>query len=440
MAAPEQIYLSDCIDTGEAGHKLYELAEELFPICRSITGNGVRDTLNIIGKHLPLEIHEVPTGTDVFDWQVPREWNIQDAYIRDDCGNKIVNFRKNNLHVVSYSKPVNKTVGLDELKNHLHTMPDHPDWIPYRTSYYKETWGFCISHKQMLGLKEGDYEVAIDSSLENGCLNYAEYVHEGNSSEEVLLTTHICHPSLANDNLSGIAVLTYLAKYISELPTKFTYRFLWIPGTIGSITWLARNKSKVDRIRHGLVLSCVGDAGGPRYKRSRRGNAEIDRAIEHVLKISFDSAVIEEFFPYGYDERQFCSPGFNLPMGLFQRSKHGEFPQYHTSADNMSFIKPVHLGESLRVVAQVMDVLEKNMVYKSNNPYCEPQLGKRGLYDMIGGDKDRAARQMAMLWVLNLSDGGHSLLDIAERAGLAFREISRTAFLLEENGLLSRLE
>lgn len=422
----------------DAGQQMHDLAVELFPICRSITGNGVRETLRILQKRVPLEIHEVATGTPVFDWQVPREWNIREAWIRDPQGRTIVDFKNNNLHVVNYSVPVRATVDLEELKAHLHTLPEHPEWIPYRTSYYHETWGFCLSHKQWLGLVPGAYEVCIDATLEDGRLSYGEYVLAGESSDEVLLTTHICHPSLANDNLSGIAVMTRLAAWLASRPRKYTYRLLWIPGTIGSIAWLAENRDRATRIKHGVVITCVGDGGGPMYKRSRRDDAVIDRVMTHVLKESFESAVIEPFSPYGYDERQFCSPGFNLPVGLLQRSKHGRYPEYHTSADNLDYIKPVHLAESLGLLMQAVDVLENDAVYINTNPWCEPQLGKRGLYEAIGGDKDRAARQMALLWVLNLSDGDHSLLDIAEKAGLPFREIFRAAVLLEEKQLLRR--
>lgn len=419
---------------------MYRLAEDLYPICRSISGNGVRETLRIIRSHVPLEMHEIASGTEVFDWKIPKEWNVRDAYIKDPQGRKVVDFRNSNLHLVNYSVPVRKTIDLNELKGHLHTLPEHPDWIPYRTSYYKETWGFCLSHRQMLELAEGEYDVCIDSTLEDGHLTYGEYVHEGATQDEVLLTTHVCHPSLANDNLSGIAVLSYLAALLSRRPTRYTYRFLWIPGTIGSIAWLAQNQATVGHIRHGLVISCVGDGGGPTYKRSRRDNTEINRVMEYVLKSSVDSPVIEEFYPYGYDERQFCSPGFNLPVGLLQRSKYGQYPQYHTSADDLGYIKPVHLAETLRVLARAIDMLECNVVYTSNNPYCEPQLGKRGLYEAMGGGNDKVQRQMALLWVLNLSDGGHSLLDIAEKSNMPFGEISRAASLLEEHGLLRRTD
>lgn len=431
--------LGRIVNNIRVGDEMYGLAEELFPICRSITGDGVRKSLEIIGRHVPIAVREVATGTKVFDWVVPKEWNIGDAYIVDGKGRKIVDFNESNLHVLNYSVPVNKKVSLDELKPHLYTVPEHPDWVPYRTSYYKENWGFCLSHNQMMRLRDEVYEVYIDSSLKEGHITYGECVLRGESEEEVLLSAHICHPSLANDNLSGISLLTVLAKYLSATPRKYTYRFLYIPGTIGSITWLALNEDKVKHIKHGLVVSCVGDSGGPTYKRSRRGNAVIDKAVEHVLGRERQHYVINDFSPYGYDERQFGSPGFNLPVGLFERSKYGEFPEYHTSADNMEFIKPEYLAESITSIAKILDILERDAVYVNRIPKCEPQLGKRGLYSAIGADKDSAKRQMAILWILNQSDGGHSLLDIAERSGIEFASIREAASVLVEHKILEEI-
>jgi aminopeptidase-like protein len=432
--------IGDLLADDVNGQKMYQLAEELYPICRSITGDGVRETLRKIGQHIPLAMHEVATGTQAFDWAVPREWNIRDAYIKNDKGERIVDFRKCNLHVLNYSVPVHKTVSLEELKPHLFSLPDRPDWIPYRTSYYHETWGFCLSHHQLTGLQNGEYEVCIDSTLSEGSLTYGEYFLKGDTDQEILLSAHVCHPSLANDNLSGIALLTALAQRLGQIKHRYSYRFLFVPGTIGAIVWLSRNEDVVERIRHGLVISCVGDCGGPTYKRSRRGNAEIDRAVQHVLDSSGKQAVIQDFSPYGYDERQYCSPGFNLPVGLFERSQYGQFPEYHTSADNLEFIKPKCLEESYRIVAKVIALLEDNKCYVNTNPKCEPQLGKRGLYEAIGGDNERARKQMAMLWILNLADGTQSLLDIAERATIPFSIVSDTATLLEESGLLRAVD
>jgi aminopeptidase-like protein len=434
--------LEETLAPESIGADIYALAAELYPICRSITGDGVRETLRRIGAHIALERHEVPTGTQVFDWTIPREWNIRDAYIKDAQGRRVVDFNQSNLHVMSYSVPVNRRMPLAELKGHIHTLPDQPDLIPYRTSYYVENWAFCLTHRQLDSLRDETYEVVIDSSLEDGALSYGEYLHRGETEDEVLLSAHVCHPSLANDNCSGIALLTQLAKRMSGLATRYSYRFLFAPGTIGAIAWLARNADRAGRIKHGLVLSMVGDRGGPTYKRSRRGDAAIDRAMTHALRhLLRDSGLtpaIHDFIPYGYDERQYCSPGFNLPVGLFQRSMFGTIPEYHTSADNLDFIEPEQLAVSYRLIARALHVIENDAVYLNTMPYCEPQLGKRGLYGAVGGDKNAAAANMAMLWVLNLSDGTHSLLDIAERAGLPFEVVHRVASLLQDHGLLRR--
>jgi aminopeptidase-like protein len=422
--------------TNDVGEEIYAFATRIFPICRSITGNGVRQTLREIGTHLPLEVREVPSGTEVFDWTIPREWNIRDAYIKNAAGDKIVDFAQSNLHVMSYSIPVRKRVSLAELKEHAHTLPEQPDLIPYRTSYYADDWAFCMTHRQLQALREQTYEVVIDSSLESGSLTYGEYLHRGETDEEFLLSAHVCHPSLANDNCSGVALLTHLARRMVGLRTRLSYRFLFAPGTIGAIAWLAANQVKSRRIKHGLVVSMLGDGGGPTYKKSRRDDAAIDRAMTHVLRHSGLTPTIEDFSPYGYDERQYCSPGFNLPVGLFQRSKYGTIPQYHTSADNLAFIKPGRLLESYDVIVKTIGVIENDAGYRNTLPNCEPQLGRRGLYSRIGG-KDVATENMAMLWVLNFSDGAHSLLDIAERSKLPFEIVLKAARLLESHGLLA---
>src|ERR1700685_2660445 len=424
-------------DSGEIGRQLHDFASELYPICRSITGDGIRRTLASIQNRIPLQISEVPTGTPVFDWTVPKEWNIRDAYIKDSSGKNVVDFGQCNLHVLNYSIPVHATMPLDELKAHLFTLPEHPDWIPYRTSYYKPDWGFCLSHTQLTTLKDGDYEVCIDTSLEDGHLTYGECYLPGASADEVLISCHACHPSLANDNLSGLTVATALAELLSGKDLRYSYRFLFIPGTIGAITWLARNRENVGRIRHGLVLSGIGDAGGFHYKKSRQGNAEIDQAVAQILRHCGEPSEILEFSPYGYDERQYCSPGFNLPVGCLMRSVWGTFPEYHTSADNLDFIRPGKLAGSLRVCAAVIDVLEGNRRYCNLNPFCEPQLGRRNLYASGPGSEEAIS---ARLWVLNQSDGEHSLLDIAQRSGLSFPVLLEAAELLRQNGLLSLLQ
>jgi aminopeptidase-like protein len=425
-------------NVSELGGELHRFAADLYPICRSITGNGIRKTLTMIQNRIPLQIFEVPTGTPVFDWRVPKEWNIRDAYIKAPDGKRVVDFQQCNLHVMNYSTPVHATLPLNEIRPHLSTIPEQPDWIPYRTSYYKEDWGFCLSHNQMLELDDGDYEVCIDSTLEEGHLTYGECYFAGRSSDEVLISCHACHPSLANDNLSGLAVTTFLARHLSGRDLRYSYRFLFIPGTIGAITWLAQNRKSVGNIRHGLVLSGIGDVGGFHYKKSRRGNAEIDRAVACVLRDCGESSEILDFSPYGYDERQYCSPGFNLPVGCLMRSVWGTFPEYHTSADNLDFIQPASLAGSLHACVGIVDVLENNRRYVNQNPYCEPQLGKRNLYRSTGGDSI-GTEINARLWVLSLSDGDHSLLDIAERSKIPFFTISEAALLLCDAGLLSPL-
>jgi aminopeptidase-like protein len=418
------------------GAEIFQLASEIFPICRSITGDGVRETLRHMAAHIALDVTEVPSGTKVFDWTVPREWNVRDAYILDGSGKRIVDFKASNLHVLNYSVPVRKQVSLEELKQHLYSLPEQPDVIPYRTSYYAENWGFCIPHRLLESLHEDVYKVVIDSNLKDGFLTYGEHVHEGASDDEVLISTHLCHPSLANDNCSGMALLTHLAKRLKAANTRYTYRFLFAPGTIGAITWLARNEDKVARIKHGLVISGVGDGGGPSYKRSRRGNAEIDQALAHVLRHSGHKASILDFSPYGYDERQYCSPGFDLPVGMLQRSQYDKYPQYHTSADNLDFIQAKHLRDSYDIITSALNVLEGNRYFRNALPKCEPQLGRRGLYAAIGNEKENGHKRMAMLWVLNLSDGEHSLLDIAQRSDIPFAIIRSTAETLVNEGLL----
>ena len=432
----EQFYPAEYAFSEGLADDMHALMRELYPICRSITGNGVRETLHILQREIPLQIHEVASGTEVFDWTVPKEWNFNDACILNPKGEKIVDAKKSNLHVLNYSIPVRKKVSLEELRQHLYTLPEHPDWIPYRTSYYDENWGFCISQNQFDNLENDTYEVRIDTSLEDGHLTYGEYFIKGETSDEVLISTHICHPSLCNDNLSGIVLTTYLARYLSECSLKYSYRFLYIPGTIGSITWLALNEEIVPKIKYGLVAACVGDAGQITYKKSRQGNAKIDQIAVHVLKTSGRPYQVVDFFPYGYDERQYCSPGINLPVGCLMRTPHGQYPQYHTSADNLSFVKPEDLIVSLSIYSKVLHIVETNRAYINRYPKGEPQLGRRGLYNVIGGHADKENFQLAMFWVLNLSDGRHSLLDISIRSGLSFTLIEEAAEALLKHGLL----
>lgn len=416
----------------EAGAQLHAFASELYPICRSITGAGTRATLDAVSRIVPLERVEVPTGTKVFDWDVPREWNIHDAWIKNAAGERVVDFQRHNLHVMSYSTPVRARMSLAELRPHLFSLPEQPTWIPYRTSYYRDNWGFCLTHEALQALPEGEYEVCIDSTLEPGALSFGQAVLPGDSSEEILIWTHVCHPSLANDNLSAIAVAAHLARSLATRPRALTYRFVFAPTTIGAITWLALNEARVGRIKHGLVLASLGDRGSFVYKRSRRGDAEVDRVVEHVIGTE---GSVEDFSPYGYDERQFCSPGFNLPVGRFSRTPNGRYPEYHSSADNLDFISAESLGASLEACERICSVLEGNVRYRNLLPKCEPRLGPRGLYRNATG-RNPSEFEHALLWVLNQSDGTHDLLSIAQRSRLDFAVIANAATAARDAGLL----
>ena len=435
------VFSSRLINDGTLGRDIYALAAEIFPLCRSITGNGVRRTIDVLARHAPVQQHELPTGTPVLDWAIPEEWNIFDAWIKNSQGERVVDFQRSNLHVVNFSTPVRKTMSVVELKRHVFTIPDQPDLIPYRTCFYREEWGFCMSQHQFNALEAagGEYEVVIESSLEPGAMTWGEYLHRGESTDQVLISTHICHPSLANDNCSGLALMTMLARELAQRQTRLSYRFVFVPATIGSIAWLATNEASLKHIKHGLVISNVGDAGPPTYKRSRQGNSLIDRAVAHVLKHSGSKFNLLDFSPNGYDERQYCSPGFNLPVGLFQRSQFGTFPEYHTSADNLDFIRPEHLEHSFHLIVQTLEILENDRKLMNLLPKGEPQLGKRGLYARFGGGDDAMIHNLAVQWVLNFSDGCHSLLDIAERANLPFDLVFKAASALESHGLLAEL-
>lgn len=428
----------DRTNATHVGEDLHAFAQELYPICRSITGNGIRSTFSHLGARIPITTTEVPSGTQVFDWIVPDEWNIRDAWVKNSAGERVIDFNKSNLHVLNYSVPIHEKFELAELRKHIFTLLDFPDWVPYRTAYYQPAWGFCLEHRKLEALPEGEYEVCIDSDLTPGSLTYAECFLPGDMEEEVLISAHACHPSLANDNLSGIVVAAALAAFLTTRQRRYSYRFLFAPGTIGAITWLARNQPRTASIRHGLVLTGIGNQSEFHYKCSRQGKAEIDRAMALVLRNSGEPFKVLDFSPYGYDERQFCSPGFNLPVGCLMRSVWGTFPEYHTSADNLDFIHPKQLEDALRTCISVVDILEGNRTFRNLKPFCEPQLGKRGLYRSTGGTSITDEIH-ARLWVLNLSDGHHSLLDIAERSNLPFPLIQAAADLLLQSGLLEEL-
>lgn len=417
---------------------LHGLVRELFPINRSLTGDGVRETLRIVARNVPVVVKEVQSGTKVLDWEVPLEWNIRGATIKSSDGATIVDFAANNLHVVGYSKPVRGEFSRAELARHVHTLPDQPDLIPYRTGYYADDWGFCIQHRIWQTMQDDVYRVEIDSDLRRGHLTYGELFVPGESDDEVLISCHVCHPSLANDNLSGIAVATALAINRASRRRRLSYRFLYLPATIGAITWLAANEQRLGNIKHGLVLTCLGDESVFHYKKSRRG-AAVDRAAAHVLQhcgIGYD---VMPFNPYGYDERQFCSPGYDLPVGCLMRGVHGTFAEYHTSADDVNFVTSRCLDQSYGVLEELLDVLEGNLVYRRIDGRGEPQLGRRGLYRAIAGQRDAGGpTQMDLLWLLNLADGQHSLLDIALRAEVPFARIQAAVELALEAELISR--
>jgi aminopeptidase-like protein len=412
---------------------LYDFAARLYPICRSITGAGVRQTLGLIRARIPLQIHEVPTGTRVFDWRVPEEWNVEDAAVLDPDGRRVVDFQAHNLHLVGYSEPIQASMSLQELSPRLHVLPEHPDWIPYRTSYYSRSWGFCMRARERAALRPGRYRVEVRTSLAKGSLSYGELLLPGRSREEVLFFTHICHPSLANDNTSGMAVATALAEWLAREPRRFTYRLVFAPGTIGSLTWLRRNEPRLSRVRHALVLALLGDPGALTYKRSRRDTSEIDEIAAYVLA---GEGTTVPFSPYGYDERQLCSPGFNLPAGRLTRSVNGGYPQYHTSADDLTLITPQALAASLAACRRIVEVMESNRRFVNLKPKGEPRLGARGLYGALGGAGPKQ-HEHAMLWLLNQSDGAHSLLDIARRSRLPVALLREAAAALESAGLLA---
>lgn len=420
--------------------QMYDLMKDLFGICRSITGNGVRKSLDMIKKYADVDVREVKSGTRVFDWTVPKEWNIKDAYVLDPEGKKIIDFTNSNLHIVSHSTPINKKMNLAELKPHLHTLPEQPEVIPYLTSYYNENWGFCLRHSDFLQLKEGEYQVFIDSTLQDGSLTYGEYLLKGNNKEEILISCYVCHPSMCNDNLSGIVITTMLAHYLKNIRLNHSIRFLFIPETIGAITWLSLNEKDISNIKHGLVITCAGDPGISTYKKSRRGDAQIDKTVEYVLKKSGSPYNIVDFFPTGSDERQFCSPGFNLPVGSIMRTMYSKFQEYHTSADNLDFVKKEALFDTFLKCLKIIFILDNNNTYTNLNPKCEPQLGKRGLYRSTGGQKVTKDTESAIFWILNFSDGKNTLLDIAERSDIDFAILLDTALNLEIKGLLKSLQ
>ena len=443
-------------------NELFSLMQELFPICRSITGNGVRKTLKILKKEIDLKIVNVPSGTKVFDWKIPYEWNIKDAYVKNSKGERVIDFKKSNLHILNYSTPIKKTISNKNLKKHLHTLPEKPNSIPYVTSYYKKNWGFCVAHHTLKSFDEDRYFVHIDSTLKPGSLTYGEFFIKGQTKNEILISTYICHPSLCNDNLSGIVVTTILAKLLSKTDTYFSYRFLFIPETIGAITWLSKNQKNLSQIKSGLVVTCVGGNGGFTYKKTRDNDSEIDKISIDVLKHTRKKFETRDFFPYGSDERQYSSPGIDLPIGVLMRTPYYEFKEYHTADDNLNSIKKFALNDSLIMLLKIILQIEKKKpsfnrnqknetsklkseIYQNLNPYCEPQLGRRKLYRNISKsrlvDKKNSENmvELSICWVLNFSDGLHSLKEISQKSNLPLKLLRKTAKLLIEKKLLKKI-
>ncbi len=426
--------------THNLGSEMYSLMERLFPICRSLTGNGNRQTLNILKEYIPIEIKEVPSGTKVFDWEVPDEWNIKDAFIKTPDGKKVVDFKNNNLHLVGYSEPFEGKIKLDELKNHIYTLPDQPDLIPYVTSYYQRRWGFCLSENQFKTLKNGIYEIQIDSTLEPGNLTYADLIVKGKSKKEILISTYICHPSLANNELSGPVISTFLAKYLLENNDNYySYRFVFAPETIGTITYLSKHIEELKRnVIAGYVLTCIGDSGSFSYLQSRKENTLVDRVTMHVLKHTEKEYELYDYLASGSDERQYCSPGIDLPVGSLMRTKYGEYPEYHTSGDNMDIISSDELDKSLEKLKLCIDIIENNRIYKST-VLGDPQLGKRGLYPTIS-TKTLSLNVITMMNILSFCDGHHDLLWIAEKIGKPIMELFPIVETLFQNDLLKIID
>ena len=423
---------------GDIGDRLYAFARDLYPINRSITGQGLRDTLALIDRILPLDFQSIPTGTQVFDWTIPNEWNLREAFVEDAGGRRIIDAENHNLHIVGYSTPVDAHMTLAELRPHLFSLPKQPDLVPYRTSYYRENWGFCLTDRQLSTLKDETYHVRIDSTLEPGVLNLAETVIKGETDDEFLISAHVCHPSLANDNLSGIAIAAFIGAALATREPRHTFRIVFAPGTIGAIAWLATHAEATARIKHGLVAALLGRPGPLVYKKTRRGDSSIDKAAGYVLRRRRRDDVVIDFSPWGYDERQFNSPGIAADVGRLTRAPEGAYPEYHTSGDNLELITAAALEDSYRTLCEIIDVIERDGRYRNLRGKGEPQLGKYGLYDSLGGASSLEAGRLAILWSLNLSDGDHTLLEIAETSGLPFDDIVYAASRLTDAGLLER--
>jgi aminopeptidase-like protein len=423
----------------DCGQAMHQLVTKLFPLCRSITGDGVRQTFDILREHVPVTTHEVPTGTQALDWVVPREWNIRDAYILDEKGSRIVDFRENNLHVVGYSVPVDATVSLAELQVHLHSLEELPHAVPYVTSYYQEQWGFCLPHDQRIQLAEGPYRVVIDSQLTPGSLTYGELIIPGECEQEIFLSTYICHPSMANNELSGPVVTAFLAKWIASRPRRYTYRVVFVPETIGSIVYLSRHLDQMKRhVVAGFNVTCVGDDRTFSYLPSRNGATLADRAALNVLRDAHPSFTKYSYRDRGSDERQYCSPGVDLPVASVMRSKYREYPEYHTSLDDLELVTPAGLQGGFSVLRECLELLERNHVYLAT---ClgEPQLGRRGLYPSLGTKHSRRAVG-DMMDLLAYADGTRDLIALSDAIHVPVRRLYPLVDALVEEGLLAEVD
>jgi len=405
---------------------------------RSIAGPGVRESLQQLTEIAPIERHGVASGTAVLDWIVPPEWHFRGARLERADGTIVVDARDSTLHVVNFSIGVDRVMTRSELDPHLHSLPEQPERIPYRTSYYADTWGFCLSQRTRDTLGDGPFRVVIDADRRPGTLDWGELVVPGETTDEILVSTHICHPGLANDNLSGMVLAAALAASRARVSPRHTWRFVFVPGTVGAISWLASRQGNMPNIRGGLVITGLGDESSYTYKETPSGDAWIDRIVRHVLAEhhpKHHSTI--PFGPYGYDERQYCSPGFRLPMGRLTRGVHGTFPEYHTSGDDLDFVTPAGLADGLALLERIASAIDRDICYENLCPHGEPQLGRRGLYGALGARNDPGAAQMAMLWLLNASDGHTSVLEVAERSGIAIDILHETAVLLVEHDLLA---
>ena len=420
------------------GVKMYQLAEELFPICRSITGEGIRYTLNRLKKEVPqIVLHEIPTGTKVFDWVVPKEWEISEAYIEDMKGNRIVDFQKNNLHVVGYSIPIDAIVSGDELQAHLYSLPEHPDWIPYVTSYYKERWGFCVTENSRKKLTDNQYHVVIKSKLFDGSLTYAELLIPGQVSDEIFFSTYACHPSMANNELSGPVVQIELAKLLMSRKNKYSYRLIWIPETIGSITYLSKNLDYMkEHIIAGYNITCVGDDRAVSYIQSRKGNTIADRAAKNVLKYIAPDYMEYSYLNRGSDERQYNAPGIDLPVCSICRTKFHEYPEYHTSADDLKLISPKGLEKSYYIYKEIIEALEVNEIYRINC-LCEPQLGPRGLYPTECFNRSSIAVKDMMDFIA-YADSTMDLIEISDKINVPVKKLDEIAQVLLKANLFTK--